>query len=86
LNDEGPTVDGPPTLDDDDDGEIEAKAGIITQIMVPVCITMALVIAIVKSISLQDSVSQAMVYMENPNYDSTTSNDYSSHSFICCFV
>jgi len=56
-------------IDEDEDIELETKASVITQIMVPVCITMVLVIFIVKTLyySVSDSVSQAMVYTENPN-------------------
>jgi presenilin 1 len=50
---------------------IEENASLITQILVPVCITMIFVIWIVKSIHLpwQDSISQAMVYNEKPDDD-----------------
>lgn len=48
--------------------DIEENASLITQILAPVCVTMILVIWIVKSIHLpwQDSISQAMVYNEEP--------------------
>eukprot|EP01127_Copromyxa_protea_P001274 TRINITY_DN11309_c0_g1_i1.p1 TRINITY_DN11309_c0_g1~~TRINITY_DN11309_c0_g1_i1.p1 ORF type:complete len:423 (+),score=85.48 TRINITY_DN11309_c0_g1_i1:29-1270(+) len=47
--------------------EVEEHATIITDIMVPVCITMVLVIWVVKSINLrlQSSLSAALVYQEN---------------------
>eukprot|EP01125_Pyxidicula_operculata_P017151 TRINITY_DN597_c5_g1_i1.p1 TRINITY_DN597_c5_g1~~TRINITY_DN597_c5_g1_i1.p1 ORF type:complete len:453 (+),score=130.76 TRINITY_DN597_c5_g1_i1:57-1415(+) len=53
---------------------LEEKAGMINQILVPVCITMCIVIAIVKSISFpwQDTISAAMVYNESANDDSST--------------
>jgi len=46
--------------------DIEENASLITQILAPVCVTMILVIWVVKSIHLpwQDSISQAMVYNE----------------------
>uniref|UniRef100_A0A6B2L6U7 Presenilin n=1 Tax=Arcella intermedia TaxID=1963864 RepID=A0A6B2L6U7_9EUKA len=62
-----PTPDGEPAPQEDI-GSIEDKTGMITQIMIPVCITMILVIAIVKTVNVQgDAVSQALVYAENPN-------------------
>jgi len=71
INMPGPTDknDGPSSRFSDLD--IESNAGLITQILTPVCITMILVIGIVKTISFpwQDSVSQAMIYHESANDD-----------------
>jgi len=56
------------------DVDLEEKAGLITQILAPVCITMVIVIFLVKSISFagQDSISSAMVYIESTSDDGWT--------------
>jgi len=53
---------------------LEEKAGMITQILIPVCITMVIVIFLVKSVTFagQDTISSAMVYIENSSDDSLT--------------
>jgi presenilin 1 len=60
-----------------EDADVEESASAITQILTPVCITMAIVVCIVRGINLfsggqlpQPTLSYAMVYQENEN-DST---------------